>query len=156
MPAWSWLPASDGPTSSTGGSFSKAMGSAPYLRLVARLSASASVNWPVIWALPSRIRPFMVGAEMTWPSRTMAKCFSVLTSAREISAKVLGALAVEVEVDAPLDALLSGVRVLAPARSVPSIMALDSRNLLAELVAGDQRLVGVVDDLGGLRRRSGR
>ena len=50
MPAESWLPASDGPTVSTGGSVSNAIGSAPNFRLVARLAASASVKLPVIWA----------------------------------------------------------------------------------------------------------
>ena len=77
MPAESWLPASDGPTVSTGGSVSNGIGSAPYFRLVARLSASASVKLPVIWALPSVISAFMIGAEMTSPSSTIANCRSV-------------------------------------------------------------------------------
>ena len=38
MPAESWLPASDGPIVSTCGSARTAIGSAPYFRLVARLS----------------------------------------------------------------------------------------------------------------------
>src|SRR4051812_50115593 len=71
MPAVSWSPASDGPTASTLKS-EKVTGRAPYLRLVARLLAELSVKLPSIWGLPSRISAFIVGAEMTWPSRTAA------------------------------------------------------------------------------------
>ena len=73
MPAVSWSPASDGPTVSTLKSENET-GSAPYLRLVARLLAEAWVKLPSIWASPLVISEFMVGAESTWPSRTTANC----------------------------------------------------------------------------------
>ena len=51
-----------------------AMGSAPNFRLVERFLASDCVKCPVICALPAGIRLWKVGAEMTWPSRTIANC----------------------------------------------------------------------------------
>ena len=84
MPAFSWSPANEGPTVSTGGSFSNAIGSAPNFRLVERLEAVASVKLPSIWASPLVIMPFMVGAESTWPSRTTANWSWVPKSACEI------------------------------------------------------------------------
>ena len=51
MPALSWSPAREGPTVSTLKSENET-GSAPYLRLVARLLAEAWVKLPSIWAWP--------------------------------------------------------------------------------------------------------
>jgi hypothetical protein len=78
------LPASDGPTVSTGGSGWNWIGSAPNFRLVARLCAWASSKSPVICASPLWIRASIVGAEITTPSSTMANCRSVPNSASEI------------------------------------------------------------------------
>ena len=53
MPAWSWSVASEGPIVWVVSLFwSKVIGSAPYLRLVARLLASDSVKLPVICEVP--------------------------------------------------------------------------------------------------------
>src|SRR6478736_636830 len=88
MPAESWSPASEGPTVSTEvPPCSKAIGRAPYRRLVARLLALDSVKLPLICALPFGITPLNVGAEMTLPSRTTANCSCEPAMARERSAK---------------------------------------------------------------------
>src|SRR6478736_1785599 len=89
MPAESWLPASDGPIVSFFGSFSKATGSAPNFRLVASSRASASLKLPVMLARPSVITASMVGAEITVPSRTIANCCWVPTSAWDTWPKAL-------------------------------------------------------------------
>ena len=127
-PASSWLPASDGPTVSTGGLGSKAIGSAPNFRLVARPVASDSEKSPLISARPLVMTPFMVGAEMTCPSRTMANCLPVSTSAREISVKVevpsLSKLSVTTQ-----PTCCCGTTASADWRSVPSIIEGDSRYL---------------------------
>ena len=66
MPAVSWSPASEAPIVSTEvPSFSKAIGSAPNFRLVARDLAVSSLKSPVIWASPVVITPVNCGAEMT-------------------------------------------------------------------------------------------
>ena len=131
MPAVSWSPASEGPMVSTVGSVSNDSGSAPYLQAVGQaLGATAWVKLPLIWAWPSGIRPFMVGAEITWPSSTIANCFSVPTSACEISANVVGAVAVEVEGDDLVDVVLRDA-----GRGVVEVGALDHRGGQQVLVA---------------------
>src|SRR5579875_1505872 len=71
-PASSWLRPSDAETDSTSCS-ARLIGSAPYWSWSASWVACASLNEPVIWALPPVIAPWsMFGAETTTPSSTTA------------------------------------------------------------------------------------
>ena len=73
MPICSWLLPRVAETCCSD-SIVKETGSAPYFSCSDRNLASSSVKSPVIWALPSEITEFMVGAETTEPSRTIANC----------------------------------------------------------------------------------
>ena len=59
----------------------KLSGSAPYFSWSASVLALSWLKEPLICGLPSRITPFMDGAEMTAPSRTKANWFCGLLPA---------------------------------------------------------------------------
>src|SRR3954451_15508843 len=127
MPAVSWSPASEGPTTSTRGSLAKRTGRAPYFSELASEVASASVKVPVIWALPSVMMPVKPGLEITLPSRTIAKRPPLLTSLRLMSAKVLRAPPLSLRSTAHA-VEFCGMPAEAELREVPSMTALESRN----------------------------
>jgi hypothetical protein len=110
------------------GSFSNAIGRAPNWRLVARLWADSSVKLPLICASPFGMTPSMVGAEITWPSRTTANCFWVPTRRREISSKTSSPSPPIVRLTTQL-AAFSGMPADADSRSVPSIADAERRYL---------------------------
>src|SRR5690349_1350283 len=137
-PAESWSAARVGPSSVTTGTVNRS-GSAPYLRLFARVCADFWEKLPLISAWPFGITPLTVGAEMTLPSRTIANCFCCpvsglvwLAICRVTSAKVLRAVLSKVRLTThctwfcgmPASAFLSWV---------PSISAEDSSSLLPSL-----------------------
>src|SRR3954454_18949707 len=132
MPSVNWSPASDGPIVwMVVLSLSKLIGRAPYFRLVARLLASDSVKFPVIWEVPSAITDSKYGAEMTWPSRTMANVLDwspaiACDSLRWMSAPWLFSWIPTVHWTWPC--VLPGAFAVACEISLPSIRAGDSRN----------------------------
>src|SRR4051794_6328929 len=132
MPARSWLPARDGPTSSEVVSSANAIGSDPYLRLVARFLAEVSVKLPLIWASPLGMTPVKPGLESTRPSSTTAKLWSVETMARERSAKTLRP-SPPIERFTCQATLWVGTPAEASVRSVPSIAAGERRYFVAAL-----------------------
>src|SRR6476661_2055585 len=144
MPAESWSPASEGPTVSTEvPPFSKAIGRAPYRRLVARLLALDSVKLPLICALPFGITPLNVGAEMTLPSRTTANCSCEPAIARERSAKTCLPSPPRVRSTCHWT-WPCGMPALALCRSVPSIAAGDRRYLVPASLPVPQVTSGLV------------
>src|SRR4051794_6002795 len=127
MPAVSWSPAREGPTTSTRGSLAKRTGRAPYFKELASEVASVSVKVPVIWALPSVMMPVKPGLEITLPSSTIAKSPPLLTSLRLMSAKVLRAPPLSLRSTAHA-VEFCGMPAEAELREVPSMTALESRN----------------------------
>src|SRR4051794_25073028 len=131
MPAVNWSPASDGPiVTMVVLSLSKLIGRAPYFRLVARLLASDSVKFPVICDVPSAITDSKNGAEMTWPSRTMANVLDwspaiACDSVRSTSAPWLFSWMPTDHCTAPW--VEPGALAVADEISVPSIKAGESR-----------------------------
>src|SRR6478672_11750865 len=145
MPAESWSPASEGPTVSTEvPPCSKAIGRAPYRRLVARLLALDSVKLPLICALPFGITPLNVGAEMTLPSRTTANCSCEPAIARERSAKTCLPSPPRVRSTCHWT-WPCGMPALALCRSVPSIAAGERRYLVPASLPVPQVTSGLVD-----------
>jgi hypothetical protein len=63
---------------------SNVSGRAPYLRMLARSSASDWVKLPLICAGPG-IRSWICGADWTTPSRTIATCLPVVSSVRRVN-----------------------------------------------------------------------
>ena len=109
---------------------SKVIGRAPYFRLVARLFASVSVKFPLIWDVPSAITDSKYGAEMTLPSSTIAKVFDwspaiACESVRWTSAPWLFSWMPTFHWTCPW--LEPGAFAVAEEISVPSIRAGDSR-----------------------------
>src|SRR5690242_419540 len=131
MPAFSWSPASEGPIVwMVVFDLSKLIGRAPYFRLVARLLASDSLKLPVICEVPSEMTDSKKGAEITWPSRTIANVFDwspaiACESLRWMSAPWLFIWSPTVHWTWPCDE--PGAFAEAEVMSVPSICAGESR-----------------------------
>ena len=85
---------------------------------------------PLICAWPLVIRPSMVGAEMTSPSRTIANCRSEPTSAREISVKASWPSPPTSRLTTQLTSFC-GTPALAESRSEPLISERDNRYFVA-------------------------
>ena len=158
MPAESWLPASDGPTVSTWRlSSSNAIGSAPYFRLVARLVRLGLGEVAADLGAAVGDQPRSSSAqEITWPSRTIANCFSVLTSAwRDLGERLGAASPSKSRLTAQSTPALRDAGA-ALSRSVPSITAIGQQVLLtpssSQVTSG---LSGSSVDGGGLARRRG-
>ena len=158
MPAWSWSPAERGTDHLDGDRrSSKVIGRAPYLRLVARVLALAlgEVAADLRRAVGDD-RLEVGGVEITWPSSTIANCLLWSPAiACESLRWVVGALAVELDVDRPLHLALAGAG-RARGGGV-DLGALDEgrreEELVALVVTGDQRQRRVVDHR--RRRRAG-
>ena len=88
MPARSWSLPTVGDTvvMSTG---SRVTGSAPYFRMFARSRASCAVKLPSIWADPPRMGSLNRGADVTTPSRTIAKALQGFAPAMPHSGSAL-------------------------------------------------------------------
>src|SRR3954453_6669517 len=86
MPACSWSPPRVADTLLTS-EMSKASGSAPYFRTLARSVAVCWVKLPEIWAAPPGIAVLTEGAEIDLPSRTIANRFigSVLVASARVA-----------------------------------------------------------------------
>ena len=88
------------------------------------------MKFPLIWAWPLVIRPSMVGAEITSPSRTIANCCSVPTSAREMAVKASWPSPPTSRFTTQLTSFW-GTPALAESRSDPLITERDNRYFVA-------------------------
>ena len=127
MPADNWLPARDGPMSSTVTSSWKAIGSEPNFRLVARPGPRPAMNPPLIWALPSVITAEKYAEEMTTPSRVIAKVLDWSPTRAWLTSRSTLAPVPSRERLTAQDTSFCGIWALAPVSEVPSMIAFDSR-----------------------------